>query len=409
MNKTFKLTFALFLLLVLALTWLEATEPEPVNWSPSYVAKDKIPLGSFVFFESWKKSISSEIEEIKIPPYEFFMQDSLPQGTYFFLNHYIAFDDDELNNLLEWVEKGNSAFISADYLSMNLLDTLDLEINEFISNKDFTSRPKFNLVNPELKSAESYKLDHDIEAIFFSKIDTARHTVLGVANLEEEVTSKEQKINFIKAPFGNGQFLLHTSPQAFSNYFLLSENNHEYAEKVLSYIDDNGQILWDGYYKSGKTFYSSPLYILLNRRSLKWAYYFVIIAGVLFIIFEGKRKQRPIPVVNPQKNQTYEYTQTIADLYLEQKQYKELATKKNELFLEYIRLHYRIPTQEINEQFYLDLSSRAGKTTEEAKELFNRINQIKSRAQISKEEFLVSSRAINEFKDIKDGKRRNTT
>ncbi|MDT0689049.1 DUF4350 domain-containing protein [Salegentibacter sp. F188] len=404
MNRTFKITFALFLLLVLALTWLEATEPEPVNWSPSYVAKDKIPLGSIVFFESWKGNTSSEIEEIKIPPYEFFMQDSLPNGTYFFLNHYIAFDDDELNNLLEWVEKGNSAFISADYISMNLLDTLDLEINEFISNKDFTSRPKFNLVNPALKSTESYKLDHDIEAIFFSKIDTARHTVLGVANLEEEATSEEQKINFIKAPFGNGELLLHTNPQAFSNYFLLSEDNHEYAEKVLAYIDDNGPILWDSYYKSGKTFYSSPLYILLNRRSLKWAYYFVIIAGVLFIIFEGKRKQRPIPVVAPQKNQTYEYTQTIADLYLEQKRYKELATKKIELFLEYIRINYRISTQEINEQFYLDLSSRAGKEPEEARDLFKNINKSESKAQISKEDFLELSRAINEFKDTKDGK-----
>ncbi|MDT0650403.1 DUF4350 domain-containing protein [Autumnicola edwardsiae] len=403
MNKTFKITFALFLLLVLALAYLEASEPEPVNWSPSYVAKDKVPLGSFVFFESWKTNSAADIEEIKIPPYEFFMQDSLPNGTYFFLNHYIAFDDDELNNLLEWIEKGNSAFIAADYLSMNLLDTLDLEINEFISNKDFTSHPQFNLVNPELKSAEPYKLDHDIEAIFFSKIDTARHTVLGVANLEDGSTSKEQ-INFIKVPFGNGELLLHTNPQAFSNYFLLSENNYEYAEKVLAYMDENGRILWDSYYKSGKTFYSSPLYILLNSRSLKWAYYFVIIGGVLFIIFEGKRKQRPIPVVAPQKNQTYEYTQTIADLYLEQKRYKELASKKIELFLEYIRINYRLPTQEINEQFYLDLSSRAGKEPEEAKNLFNTINSIKSKAQISKEEFLKLSRKINEFKDTKDGK-----
>ncbi|MDT0643220.1 DUF4350 domain-containing protein [Zunongwangia sp. F363] len=408
MNKTFKITFAAFLLLILALTYMEATEPEPVNWTPSYTAKDKIPLGSFVFFESWKNSKSAEIEKINIPPYEFFQQDSIPDGTYFFLNHYIALDDAELDDLLEWVKKGNSAFLSANYLSLNLLDTLEIETSEFMSEKDFTSAPGFNFVNSELKSEKAYKLDHNIDAIFFSKIDTANHVVLGVASLEDDPDSEEEKVNFIKVPYGDGEILLHTNPQAFSNYFLLSDNNYEYAEKVLSYLHPGGKILWDAYYKSGKAFYSSPLYILLSSRSLKWAYYFVIIAGVLFIIFEGKRKQRPIPVVKPAKNQTYEYTQTVADLYLEQKRYKELADKKIELFLEYIRLNYRLRTQEINGKFYQDLASRAEKEPEDAKILFKEIDRLKNNKKVSKEEFLQLSRSINNFKDLKNGQRRDT-
>ncbi|MDT0676232.1 DUF4350 domain-containing protein [Autumnicola musiva] len=409
MNKTFKITFALFVLLILALTYMEAIEPEPVNWTPSYTAKDKIPLGSFVFFESWKNSKSTKIEEINIPPYEFFQQDSVPGGTYFFLNHYIALDDNELEDLLEWVKKGNSAFLSANYLSLNLLDTLDIETSEFMSEKDFTSAPRFNLVNPELKSDTAYKLNHNIDAIFFSKIDTAQHVVLGVAGLEDDIDHEEEKVNFIKVPYGDGEILLHTSPQAFSNYFILSDGNYEYAEKVLSYLHPGGKIFWDAYYKSGKAFYSSPLYILLSSRSLKWAYYFVIIAGVLFIVFEGKRKQRPIPVVKPPQNQTYEFTQTVADLYLEQKRYKELTDKKIELFLEFIRINYRLSTQEAGKEFYKNLAARVEKEPEDAEELFNKIDRLKNKKEVSKEEFLQLSRAINSFKDLKDGKRRDTT
>ncbi|WP_373055962.1 DUF4350 domain-containing protein [Zunongwangia sp. H14] len=408
MNNTFKITFAAFILLVLALTYLEASEPEPVNWTPSYTAKDKIPLGSYVFFESWKNSKSAEIEKISIPPYEFFQQDSVPGGTYFFLNHYIALDDAELEDLLEWVKKGNSAFLSANYLSLNLLDTLQIETSEFMSEKDFSSAPRFNLVNPELKNKTAYKLNHNIDAIFFSKIDTANHVVLGTASLEDDPDPKDQKINFIKVPYGDGTFLLHTNPQAFSNYFLLLDNNYEYAERVLSYLNPGGKILWDAYYKSGKTFYSSPLYILLSNRSLKWAYYFAIIAGILFIVFEGKRKQRPIPVVQALKNQTYEYAQTVADLYLEQKKYKELTDKKIDLFLEYIRLNYRLSTQEINDKFCRDLASRAEKEPEDAHNLFKKINLLKNRKQVTKDEFLQLSREINNFKVQKNGKRTDT-
>src|SRR6056297_354312 len=150
MSKTAKLFFGFFLLLVVFLTYLEASEPEPVNWTPSYMSDDKIPLGSLVFYESWENTNEWEMEEISIPPFEK-LADSLGDGTYFFLNNVVAFDQDELNRVLDWVNKGNEIFISARGISPALLDTLHLETKVFIPKNDLSSKPELNFKNSSLK------------------------------------------------------------------------------------------------------------------------------------------------------------------------------------------------------------------------------------------------------------------
>ncbi|TRO66727.1 DUF4350 domain-containing protein [Christiangramia sabulilitoris] len=397
MNKTYKTAFALFLLLVISLAWLESTEPEPINWTPSFTAKDKIPLGAFVFYESWKET--QAIKNLRIPPYEY-LNSSPDSGTYFFLNDYVDFDRNELRDLLQWVSDGNRIFISAYNFGTPLSDTLNFETASYISSDGFKTRPGLNLVNKDLKLKKARVFDHDLPAVYFKKIDTTKSVVLGTAAFEEK--ELEAKINFIKTDFGKGEIFLHTTPQAFSNYFLLDGTNYSYTEALLAYLRGN-QILWDAYYKSGKSFFSSPLYILLNNRPLKWAYYFIIISGILFVLFEGKRKQRSIPVVDPPANKSFEFTETISQLYLEQKKFHELGLKKISLFLEFIRKQYRIDTSVINEKFYKDLAVKSEHSIEETKKLFEQIHNFREKNENSKEDFFRLAKHINTFKN-KNGK-----
>lgn len=400
MTKTYKIIFGTLIAFTLLLTYLEATEPVPVNWTPSYMPADRIPLGSYVFFESWKNTNTTRIEEVKIPPYEFLNQGEAPDGTYFFLNSGIGFDEDELNDLLAWVEKGNTAFISAYSLGKELLDTLNLETQHYIDKKDFTSRPRLQLVHPSLRRDSSYSFTTDITAVYFSKLDSLHNTVLGTASFGKD--SIEQ-VNFIKTGFGKGNIFLHTTPQAFSNYFMLQNKNWQYAENILAYVDKEKTLFWDNYYKDGKSFYTSPLYVLLSNRELKWAYYIFLLAALLFVLFEGKRKQRAIPVVKPLKNQTYAYTATIGDMYLEQDYSRELGLKKIELFLEFIRTKYRIQTEKIDEGFYENLASASGNSYEDTKELFERITKFKNAEKVSRQEFQDLSQNINAFKRPTNG------
>lgn len=396
MRNSGKIAFGALMLMVLFLTYLEASEPEPINWSPSYLETDKIPLGTFVFYESWKDNTVSNIENVNIPPFEFLNHEA--EGTYFFLNNYLDIDKSELAKLLDWVGEGNTVFLSANAFGEDLLDTLKLETSTRIPGTDLTSQPYINLVHPDLQQQKPYLFEQEAPLVYFSKIDTTTQTVLGVGNIKTFAEPSEAYPIFLKSPFGKGNIFIHSFPEAFSNYFMLSKTNFTYAEKVMSYINTENNFYWDRYYKTGKTFYSSPLYILLRNKPLKWAYYFLLIGSLLFIVFEGKRKQRPVPVKTPLKNQTLEYSKTIADLYLEQKKYKDLALKKIEHFNDYIRQHYRIDTSVKNEKFYQDLAEKTGHTEEETKTLYNTFNSILNKSEITKSELQELNDLIESFK-----------
>src|SRR5690606_11360340 len=152
-------------------------------------------------------------------------------------------------------------------------------------------------------------------------IDTLSQTVLGVSDAYvDSLKIKDPQVNFIQVPMGEGQFLIHLQPEIFSNFFLLAKNNAAHTEQVFSYLEGSKTIYWDNYYKSGKHIDISPLRVLLDNKYFKWAYYFVLLGCLLFIIFEGRRKQRSIPIVQPLTNKTYEYTRTIAGMYLNKKE-----------------------------------------------------------------------------------------
>lgn len=396
MNKSVRIAFGTFLLLIMVLTYLEASEPEPINWNTSYLETDKIALGSYVLYDSWNNEMPGRLEKINIPPFEFL--DDKPRGTYFFLNDYLNFDDAELKKLLAWVEEGNTLFMAASYYSENLLDTLQLETSTRIPGQDFTSQPYLQLTNINLKQEDPYQFSHEADLEYFSSIDTLDHSILGVADHESFKDVKQAHPNFLRSTWGNGRIFIHSFPQAFSNYFLLNGQNYTYAGGVLAYLKSDETIYWDSYYKSGKSFYSSPLYMLLSNRALKWAYYFLLLGSVLFILFEGKRKQRPVPVVEPLKNQTLEYAKTVGDLYLEEKQYKALGMKKIDHFNDYIRNRYRITSSWQDENFYKELAEKSNHTEEDTRRLYSSFKKIIAKEEITKDEFRNLNAHIESFK-----------
>ncbi|MHA6280715.1 DUF4350 domain-containing protein [Salinimicrobium sp. CAU 1759] len=397
MSKAYKITLALLVLLLVFLTWVEANEPQEINWSPSYSALDKIPLGTRVLFENLEEQ-ELDLQEVNTPPFEF-LQDTTVTGTYFFLNNQLAIDQNELKRIFAWVAKGNTAFFIAENFSENLLDTLDLKMETLVPKNGISSKPLLNLADPRLANSRPFLFDKETYQNVFVFPDSLPKKVLGVTQLQQDSAAiNAPKINFLSDTVGKGMVYLHSTPKAFSNYFLLQENNAQYAEKVLAYVPAQKTLFWDHYYKTGKTFHTSPLFVILNNKALKWAYYFVIIGSILFIIFEGKRKQRSIPVVEPLRNQTLDFTRTIAGLYLDRKDYKGIATKKIALFLDHVRSHYRISTHEPDPYFFDRLAGMSGNDTEEVKSLWQLMDQIKKQHSVTKEELLELNRAILAFK-----------
>ncbi|MEO2058780.1 MAG: DUF4350 domain-containing protein [Mesonia sp.] len=395
MGRSYKIILGALLALLAMLIFLEANQKDPVNWYPSYSITDKIPQGTFVFYESLEKV--AKVEQVNIPPFEF-LEDTTTTGTYFFLNASVGIDAAELNKLLKWVEKGNTAVISASYISYPLLDTLKITNDQKIRKNGLENIPQYNFANKDLRREKYYEFNRDHTLEYFDSLNGKQQKVLGIAKVKDDNSVQNDSLaNFVESKFGEGRFLLHSSPQAFTNYFLLDGENFEYAEKFLAYLDTRNTIYWDNHYKNGKIIHTSPLYILLGNRYFKWAYYFVIIATILFIFFEGKRKQKSIPVVDPLRNQTYDYTRTIAGMYLDQKDYRTIAQKIRDQFFIFLQKEFKINVKE--QENYRQLIEQQTKiSSEEIDLLFDQIKALEVKPSVTKKDIEALNRLIIQFK-----------
>ena len=395
MNKTVKIYLAIFILIIISIVYIEMVKPKPINWFPSYVSKHKIPYGTYILRNELATIFpTTKINDIKIPPYTF-LQDSSKQGTYLFIDDALNFGEEEFNELLQFVKRGNDVFISTHGVQ---IDTFNLE-TKGLSSTALDQVAFFKLMNKNLSTKE-FNFDRDFVNRTFTKIDTSTTIVLGKTGyIDENDKRVAEGINFIKQSYGKGNFYLHTFPEAFTNYFILNSPNQQYTASVLSYLDASKPILWDAYYKTGKSSISSPMHYLLSTKSLKWAYYTALIGVLFFIIFEGKRKQRYIPIITPLKNQTLAFTRTIANMYYEKSEHKNIAEHKISYLLEYIRTKLHVPTITINDHFYNYVASRSGNSNEKVKALFKFIDYVHLKNTITQEELIKLNTLIEEFKN----------
>ena len=197
---------------------------------------------------------------------------------------------------------------------------------------------------------------------------------------------------------GLGCFYIHSYPLAFTNYYLLKNNNYEYVVKCLSYLPNN-LIFWDEYYKPFKQEKAkTPLRFILSVPAYKWAYYVAIFSLLIYIIFVGKREQRVIPVIIPLKNLSLDFAKTVGSLYYQQRNHKDLAEKKMTYFLEKIRAHYFMPTNLTNDSFQAKLSFKSNVPAETVQAIFNiYFKQIREHHSINEQTLIAFNKELELF------------
>ncbi len=374
MNKTIKIYIVFLVLIFIAIIFVDANRPRPIDWRPTYSINDKIPFGLYIFDKESPtllkknslKKVTNTIYEYFEPLYNY---DSLvnnynERGTILSISEYSLIDDQSTQELLYFVSHGNSAFLSSKSFSKILMDSLKFETNnEMIFNKEI----KFSLANKKLDT-KKYNFDIGAGSYYFGKIDTLTTTILGY-----QESGNNKYANFIKVPHGNGFFYLHTQPAAFTNYHILKENHSEYLEKIVSYIP-KGKIFWAIDNINGESVSSSPMRFILSNPALKWAWYLFLIGMVFFMIFNAKRKQRIVPIVKPLQNTTVDFTKTIGNLYYQEGDHQNIINKKIIYFLERVRNEFLIETNTLDENFIKKLHLKTGKNIEDIENVVRLIN-----------------------------------
>lgn len=295
-------------------------------------------------------------------------------------------DDDELNRLIYFAQQGNYVIIIARSFSYNTVRYFNFSYKEDLL-ADYIDSPddslSLRLARPSFTTDSLfYYPGKKFESEFYT-LDTARTAILG--------QNRSGHANFIEYKTGNGAIFIHTSPLAFSNYFLLHKNNYHYFEKALSVIPDKvDKILWNEYYLvkpvSSEEGEPSWLRVLWKYPAFKWTFIFAFVLLSLFLLTGIRRNQRMIPAWDKPVNESLDFVKTMGRLYYDRHDHIDLARKMSAYFLDHVRVNFKIPTNVLDDKFAETLHYKSGFAKEELNKIIEFIQSLEGRSSITEEE-----------------------
>ena len=337
--------------------------PKPLDWSPTFNTKDKIPLGLYVLDKEIDSLLGNYVERSKISIDEYFYDGIFADSFLYdycllYIHPQMMLNQLQTENVCQFVNEGNICFISSHTLPKNLQDTLNLSV--FQSSYSHNNNAKYDTITLEISEGgsivDSIVSHKAISGSYFLHFDTCETDVLGSVKY-----GYMKQANFIKTRFGAGYFFIHLEPAVFSNYYLLQKGTYKYAEIALSYIPDYHEVIWSLYNQTSKVISDSPFRFILSQPALRWAWYLLVGGVIVFVIFNLRRSQRVIPTIQYPVNTSVEFARTIGNLYFMDGSISNIMTHKIIYLLEKIRADYHLNTEILDEKFVLSLHLRSGR------------------------------------------------
>jgi hypothetical protein len=368
--------------------------------------RDKIPYGTRIAFESLKHifpnaSISTNKRE---PGYWDSLSTYGTKQALIIISPSFNADDFDLKKLIRFAEFGNDVFISTRNVSPYAEEIFSIKANPvgkiLLVDKDdepHTDRLYLKLNDPPFSTPGEFSYDGKKFNARLAYYDTTITDVLGMDDFEG--------VNFVHFRAGEGNIYLHVAPLAFSNYFLLQDNNFKYYENALSVISPEvTKVVWDEYYLNKRGFLDqeqqgSPnwLGVLFRYEGLKWALLLAIFTLALYVLMEMRRRQRVIPVLGIPKNESLDFVKTIGRLYFEKGDHANLCYKMAAYFLEHVRIKYKLSTGMLDNEFVQKLQFKSGCSEKEIKDVVSFINNLRAGGRINEKQVADFHRKLETF------------
>jgi hypothetical protein len=382
---------ALMLLILAAYLYAEYKRPPRIDWSVTLDRYDRIPFGTYILYDRLPDMFDVKPTQPSGTVYERYNQRTDTGELAIFINKAFKTSPVDDAELLRFLAMGNTIFLATENMSKALEDTLGMSMRAFFVKPRVVDSVRLNLESRSLQTAGGYLIPESWASTHVDRFDSSRTIVLG--------RNGAGQANFIRISIGRGTIYLHTVPRVFSNIALLSDDIPQYASDVLSYLPKHpSALVWDDYFSSGRSGATSPLRVILMRPALRAGYFTALVAVLLFLIFRSKRRQRIIPVIEPPRNTTMEFVDTIGQLYLNKGNHRDIALKMIHYFLEHVREHYKLHTGLLDNEFAGKLARRTGMDAERTRAFVGRLNKCRTGSAVAEPELLALSRDINAFK-----------
>lgn len=384
-SKNVVITAIIVLVLGLLVYVIVSNGGRGYNWAENYKEQSKGPFGLMVLFKMLKKQAwKGEFILLKKRLTQVLPKKPAEKSNYVFVGGGQFLDSADVQTLLRFVHNGNNAFIATQVLPFRLMDKLYPQTcsEEKWSNLNFYQDRTVaaGFLHPSLQRAQPYTFTyrhikdenfyydwHFFDRGYFCD-DRDGFAVLGQIN--------GSKANFVRIRHGQGYFYLHSNPLFFTNLFMVEKEGKAYAEAAFSHLLPSAPIYWDCTSKMGREVAEnmnadsrglrrrdfnrpSPLSYVLSQPPLAWAWYVLLGTTLVYFLFRIKRRQRIIPVLPANKNNSLAFIRSIGRLYFLQNNHRQLVLQKMKLFLQFVRDRYKIQTRELHPEFVHQLSVKS--------------------------------------------------
>ena len=383
---------------------LEYNRPKPLDWSPTYANKDKIPYGTYVLYDQLPRLLGTDsVEAVRLPVYnqltglgpaeipasrnppateetpapaadstsELAETDSAavnstytattgsddagdgnkdpnptaltlldPQANYLFVNEDFELSQPDAQALLQFAARGNDIFVAAQTFSTGR-GLLRDSLGVGVEDVEITTH-KGPQGLPQLDS---------VDLRFSNPALAAIRTRLPGSGAGQRLVVDSGRVGRTLATDAQGRAVLVRLDYGRGHFYFCTTpmaftNYYLLRPRTAGFAAaalaylPARRTFWDEYQKQGPVGEQSLLRVVLAHEPLRLAYYLILIGGLLFVFIEARRRQRIIPTIKPLPNTTLLFTRTVAGLYRQGSSHALIAEKKVGLFLDYLRTRF---------------------------------------------------------------------
>ena len=398
-NRWFVVSIVVFLVLLFI---LEMQLPKNFSWTPTFRHTDKQPFGSCLFDSLLSSTMPKGYTVTDSSLYQLAKDSLQPRGILVVADE-MNLIPAEVNAIFSMANNGSHVMLVAHGVGDFMCNRLGIRIWGYGNSFDLQNFVKYN------KERESFEWVSEengykprrfmvFKPLITRKFNFETDSLDNVIRpcLDQQATLRHDAVS---ATFrqGKGYITFCSLPLLFTNYGIVDQDNATFSLRLLTLMKDLPVVRTEAYCpQTSDEVQQSPLRYAISQPPLRWALYTLMVGALLFLIFEGRRRQRVIPIEKAPENHSLEFIHLVGSLYYHSRERRSLVVRKWTYFAEELRRNIHLDVTDASEDD-VTLPTLARLTTIDEQEIRTLILQLRLLANADETE--ISKKQMKQYID----------
>ena len=304
LNRWFVVGILVFLVVMFI---VELQLPKNFSWKPTFHHADKQPFGCYLFDDLMSATMPKGYSVTDSSLFQL-AQDSTARRGVLVVADRLNLIPAEMKAIFSMANNGSHVMLVAHDLGSFAKDTLGLRIWGSGNTFDLQNFVKYNKERDTLRwvsdtlgyKPQRYAVFNPLLTHRFGfEVDPAHATIR--TPLDKQALNKDGYLLSATMRQGKGYITYICVPLMFTNYAVVDQDDDHnrtfgFTLRCLSLMKHLPIVRTQTYCPKYDETEQTPLRYIISQPPLRWALYTLMIGALLFLVFEGRRRQRVIPI-----------------------------------------------------------------------------------------------------------------